>query len=160
MDYKTCLLKLNMLEKLNDEIEEVLIMFTTAVNFEDADIEREAGEAAAILQQVRRGIISDLFDEIWAAAMMEKEEKKSMHDKYIRVKMASMINFFDSLENKEADFYSALEKIEGKNILTVDDAGTFAGKLIISQIAQIQKQKKEILNTVVTMNEIPGLEIV
>lgn len=83
-----------------------------------------------------------------------------MHDKYIRVKMVSMINFFDSLENKEADFYSALEKIEGKNILTVDDAGTFAGKLIISQIAQIQKQKKEILNTVVTMNEIPGLEIV
>lgn len=76
MDYKMCLLSLNMLTKLNDEIEEVLIMFTTAVNFEDADIEREAGEAAAILQQVRRGIISDLFDEILEAAMMEKEEKK------------------------------------------------------------------------------------
>ena len=76
MDYKMCLLSLNMLTKLNDEIEEVLIMFTTAVNFEDADIEREAGEVAAILQQVRRGIISDLFDEILEAAMMEKEEKK------------------------------------------------------------------------------------
>lgn len=76
MDYKMCLLSLNMLTKLNDEIEEVLIMFTTAVNFEDEVIEREAGEAAAILQQVRRGIISDLFDEILEAAMMEKEEKK------------------------------------------------------------------------------------
>lgn len=76
MDYKTCLLKLNMLEKLNDEIEKILIMFTTAVNFDDAEIEREAGEAAAILQQVRRGIISDLFDEILEAAMMEKEEEK------------------------------------------------------------------------------------
>ena len=76
MDYKMCLLSLNMLTKLNDEIEEVLIMFTTAVNFEDADIEGKAGEVAAILQQVRRGIISDLFDEILEAAMMEKEEEK------------------------------------------------------------------------------------